>query len=148
MSDPNDYNRQLIETFRVTRDTTGTPLDGRSLLLLTTTGARTGLPRTIPLTAIHAGDRLLIVASNGGAQTDPAWYHNLLTHPDVTVEVGPETFEATASVVEGPERPVLWAKVVELFPFYGDYQAKVARVIPLIELVRQRTTDDELRIKN
>jgi deazaflavin-dependent oxidoreductase (nitroreductase family) len=88
------------------------------------------------LTAVQTANRLLIVASNGGAPTDPAWYHNLLTHPDVTVEVGQETFPATASLVPASERPNLWAKVVELFPFFGDYQAKVTREIPLIELER------------
>jgi deazaflavin-dependent oxidoreductase (nitroreductase family) len=136
MPDFKDYNSQLIEKFRTTRDDTGNPLDGRPLLLLTTTGARTGLPRTIPLTAVQTANRLLIVASNGGAPTDPAWYHNLLAHPDVTVEVGQETFPATASLVPASERPNLWAKVVELFPFFGDYQAKVTREIPLIELER------------
>lgn len=137
MPDQHDYNRELIETFRTTREATGNPLDGRALLLLTTTGARSGLPRVTPLVSIHLGDRLFIVASNGGSQAHPAWYHNLLAHPDVTVEVGPDTFTATASELKGPDRPVIWAEVIQQFPFYADYQAKVTREIPLIELKRK-----------
>ena len=98
MPDIKDYNSELIETFRATRAAAGNPLDGRALLLLTTIGARTGLPRVTPLVSISIGDRLFIVASSGGSQFNPAWYHNLLANPEVTVEFGPDTFQATASV--------------------------------------------------
>ena len=137
MSDPKDYNSELIENFRATREATGNPLDGRALLLLTTTGARTGLPRVTPLVAISTGGRLFIVASAGGSQFNPAWYHNLLANPEVTVEYGPDTFQAIASQVTDADRPALWAEVVRQFPFYAEYQAQVARKIPLLELTRK-----------
>jgi deazaflavin-dependent oxidoreductase (nitroreductase family) len=83
------------------------------------------------------GDRLLVIASNAGALTHPAWYYNVVAHPHVTVEVGFETFDATALVMEGEERHRLWNRIVELYPFFAEHQAKIARQIPLIALSRQ-----------
>jgi deazaflavin-dependent oxidoreductase (nitroreductase family) len=85
---------------------------------------------------IPDGDRLLVIASNAGAPTHPDWYRNLVAHPEVTVEVGNETFEAIAVVTEGSERQRLWTRVVELYPFFADHQAKIARQIPVIVLRR------------
>jgi deazaflavin-dependent oxidoreductase (nitroreductase family) len=84
------------------------------------------------------GDRLLVFASKGGAPTNPAWYHNLLAHPEVTVEVGPETYEATASVLSGEERDRLYARHAERFPQFAEYQAKTSRKIPVIALKRRK----------
>jgi len=81
--------------------------------------------------------RLLVIASNVGAPTHPDWYRNLLAHPQVTFEVGTETFAATAIVTEGAERQQLWNKVVELYPFFAEHQAKVSRQIPVIALWRR-----------
>ncbi|TME01188.1 MAG: nitroreductase family deazaflavin-dependent oxidoreductase, partial [Chloroflexi bacterium] len=92
MADQNDYNRQLIEDFRANRGKNGGPFAGRPLLLLTTTGAKSGQRRTTPMMFIPDGDRLLVIASNVGAPAHPDWYRNLVAHPDVTVEVGAETF--------------------------------------------------------
>ena len=133
MADQNDYNRQLIEEFRADRSKFG----GRPLLLLTTTGAKSGQRRTTPMMYVRDGDHLMVIASNVGAPTHPAWYHNLMAHPDVTVEVGNETFEATAIVTTGEERHRLWARIVELHPFFSEHQAKTTRQIPVIILERQ-----------
>ncbi len=104
MTDQNDYNRRLIEEYRAARGAPDGPFAGRPLLLLTTTGARSGRRRTTPMMYIRDGQRLLVIASNAGAPAHPDWYHNLVAHPNVTVEVGAETFDASAVVVEGAER--------------------------------------------
>jgi len=137
MADQNAYNRQLIEEFRADRDKGGGAMKGRPLLLLTTTGAKSGQLRTKPMMFIPDGNRLLVIASNAGAAIHPDWYRNLLAHPEVTVEVGNETFKAIASVTEGPERQRLWSRVVELYPFFADHQAKTTRQIPVIVLERR-----------
>jgi len=138
MTDQKEYNRQLIEDFRATRGTSGGPLDGRPLLLLTTTGAKSGQRRTTPMMYMRDGERLLVIASNAGAPTHPDWYRNLVADPDVTVEVGTETFDARAVVLEGLERQQLWSKLVEQYPFFTDHQAKITRQIPLIALERRK----------
>jgi deazaflavin-dependent oxidoreductase (nitroreductase family) len=135
--DIKEHNRQLIEEFRANRNQVGGPFEGRSLLLLTTIGARSGKRRTTPMMYISDDEHLPVVASNAGAQIHPDWYHNLVAHPQVTVEVGTETFEATAVVTEGEERQRLWNRIVELYPFFAEHQAKIARQIPVIMLCRK-----------
>jgi deazaflavin-dependent oxidoreductase (nitroreductase family) len=137
MTDQNDYNRRLIEEFRTDRSKTDTPLAGRPLLLLTTKGAKSGQQRTIPIMYIPDGNRLIVIASNAGAPTHPDWYHNLVAHREVTVEVGSETFDATAIVLEGTPRQEMWTRIVELYPFFTEHQAKITRQIPLIALERR-----------
>ncbi len=132
-----EHNRQLIEAFRANRGKTDGPFAGRPLLLLTTTGARSGQPRTSPMMYIPDGNRLLVIASNAGALTHPHWYHNLVAHPEVTVEVGNETFKATAVVMEGAERQALWDRIVQQYPFFAEHQAKITRQIPIIALERR-----------
>jgi deazaflavin-dependent oxidoreductase (nitroreductase family) len=117
MTEQNDYNRRLIEEFRTDRSKTDKPLEGRHLLLLTTTGAKSGQRRTTPLMYIPDGDRLIVIASNIGAAKHPDWYHNLVANPHVTVEVGPDTFDTTALVMEGSSRQQLWTRITELYPF-------------------------------
>jgi deazaflavin-dependent oxidoreductase (nitroreductase family) len=137
MTDQQDYNSRLIEQFRAERSSSGRPMEGRPLLLLTTTGARSGRSRTTPMMFIpDDGNRLLVVASNAGAPGHPDWYHNLLAHPQVTVEVGPETYNATAVVIEGTDRQQVWTRITQLYPFFADHQAKITRQIPLIALER------------
>ena len=133
----NDYNQRLIEDFRADRSNNGEAFKGRPLLLLTTTGARSGQRRTTPMMYVPDGQRLLVIASNAGAPSHPAWYYNLLAHPQVTVEVGRETFDATAIVTEGAERQQLWISIVEKNPFFADHQAKITRQIPVIALERK-----------
>ena len=94
-------------------------------------------PRIAPLAYSTDGDRLIIMASKGGAPTNPDWYHNLLAHPEVTVEVGTETYEANATPVTGEERDRLFARQAELYPQFGQYQARATRKIPVIALERR-----------
>ena len=136
MTDQRDYTRKLIEQFRATRGAADDPFAGRPLLLLTTTGARSGQRHTTPVMYIPDGERLLVIASNAGAPAHPDWYRNLLVHPDVAVEVGVQSFDARATVVEGAERQQLWARIVEQYPFFAEHQAKVTRQIPVIAIER------------
>lgn len=135
MTEQSDFNRKVIEEFRANRSKG--LVEERPRLLLTTRGAKSGLPRTTPMMYITDGDRLLVIASNIGAQKHPDWYHNLVAHPKVTVEVRDEIFDATAIVMEGAERERLWKRVVEVAPFFAEHQAKTTRQIPLIALERQ-----------
>lgn len=137
MPDQNDYNRQLIEDFRANRSKPDNAFANRPLLLLTTTGAKSGQPRTTPMMYIPDGNRLLVIASNAGAARHPGWYHNLVARPEVTVEVKTETYKATATVAVGEERQQLWQKIVEAAPFFTEHQAKITRQIPVIILERQ-----------
>jgi len=133
MTDTAEYNRRLIEEFRANR---GAP-EGRPLLLLTTIGARSGLPRTTPMMYVRVDDRLLVIASNAGAEKHPDWYHNLVANPGVTVEIDDETYPATAVVTEGAERDRLFAEIAERYRFFRDHQAKVSRRIPAVALERR-----------
>ena len=129
--------KTLITDFRANGGhVTGGPFAGRPVLLLTTTGAKSGQPRLAPLVYSRDGDGYVIVASKGGAPTHPAWYHNLLAHPLVTVEVGSETFTARARVTEGAERDQLFAERVAASPNFAEYQRRTARVIPVVVLER------------
>ena len=126
------HNRQVIADFRAN----GGVEPGRHLLLLTTTGARTGQKRTSPMMYIPEGDRLLVIASNAGAPRHPNWYHNLVAHSDVTVEVTGETYEARARVTRGEERERLWADITRQFPFFAEHESRVSRTIPVVSLER------------
>ncbi len=137
MTEQHDYNRHLIEEFRASRQAAGGPMAGRPLLLLTTIGAKSGQRRTTPMMSIPDGDRWLVIASNAGAATHPDWYRNLVAHPQVTVEVGADTFDATAIVLEGEERARIWSSIVQRYPFFADHQAKITRQIPVIALARR-----------
>lgn len=132
-----EMTRALIADVRAHggRVTAG-PFVGRPILLLTTTGARTGQPRLAPLVYSRNGDRYVIAASKGGAPTNPAWFANLVAHPVVTVEAGGDTFEARATVASGPERDRLWAAHVAEHPGFAAYEARTTRVIPMILLER------------
>jgi deazaflavin-dependent oxidoreductase (nitroreductase family) len=130
------FNAALIEEFRANNGKVGGRFEGRPVVLLTTTGAKSGRRLTIPLVYLQVGDRMLIFASKAGSPTNPDWYHNLVANPTVTVEVGAETYEATTKVITGEERDRLYAKQVEAMPMFGEYQEKTERVIPVIELVR------------
>ena len=133
MTSWNEQNKPVIEEFR----TNGGRVKGRtSLILLTTTGAKTGQPRINPLMRVDDGNRLLAVASKGGDPKHPDWYFNLLAHPEVTVEVDGEKFTTTARVLTGEERERAFKRAVEVFPPYGRYQEKTTREIPVIALER------------
>ncbi|WP_405147171.1 nitroreductase/quinone reductase family protein [Sphaerisporangium sp. NBC_01403] len=131
---PSDFNQQIIQEFRANRGKVGGPFEGARLLLLTTTGARTGVRHVTPLACLPDGGRTLVIASAGGAPANPAWYHNLLANPRVTVEDGQRTYEAEAAVLEGEERDLLFARAAEADPGWSAYQARAGRVIPVIAL--------------
>jgi deazaflavin-dependent oxidoreductase (nitroreductase family) len=137
MGDQKAYNRKLIEDFRGSRGVSDDPFAGRPLLLLTTTGTKSGQRHTTPLMYVPDGDRLLVIASNAGAPAHPDWYRNLVAHPQATVEVGDEAFEASAVMLAGAERQQVWDKIVASYPFFTEHQAKITREIPLIALERQ-----------
>ncbi|HEY7123789.1 MAG TPA: nitroreductase family deazaflavin-dependent oxidoreductase [Ktedonobacterales bacterium] len=123
----------VIERFRAN----GGKVDSHErLLLLTTTGAKSGKHYTSPIAYSTDGERLVILASKGGAPTNPDWYHNLVAHPVVTVELGAERFQARASVAEGQERERLFAQHAALMPGFAEYQQKTTRQIPVIVLTR------------
>jgi deazaflavin-dependent oxidoreductase (nitroreductase family) len=136
MSNGNDFNASLIAEYRATGGKVTGRFAGRPLLILTTTGAKSGLPRTIPLVYTRDGDRLVVIASKGGAPTHPDWYHNLVANPTVTVELGAETFPARALVAEGAERERLYRQQAEEMPFFAEYQRNTERQIPVVVLER------------
>lgn len=132
-----DFNLKIIEEFRANGGETFGPFKGRPLLLLTTTGAKSGETHTTPLVYSKDGDRYVIIASMGGAPKHPAWYFNVKANPKVTLEVGTEKFQATATIAEGAERDRLYEKQAEAMPAFNDYEAKTARVIPVVVLERR-----------
>ncbi|MEU3254498.1 nitroreductase/quinone reductase family protein [Streptomyces sp. NPDC006997] len=132
---PHDFNQQVIDEFRAHHGRVGGPFEGARLLLLTTTGARSGRPHTTPVGYLPDGpERVLVIASAGGADRHPAWYHNLRVHPRVTVENGVFTYAAQAVVLTGEERDQAFARAVEADPGWAAYQEKTRRVIPVIAL--------------
>src|SRR5436305_14333261 len=135
---PSNWNQATIDEFRANGGQVGGMWAGRPLLLLTTTGAKTGRRLTSPLMYNTDGDRLLIFASKAGAPTNPAWYHNLVANPRVTLEVGSETFDATATVLHGEERDRLFQRHADQFPGFAEYQANTTRTRPDIALQRVR----------
>lgn len=137
MTDTNDWNRRVIEEFRANGGKVGGQFEGAPLLLLTTTGAKSGQRRTTPVMYLPDGNRLIIFASKAGAPTNPDWYHNLVAHPQATVEVGTETFDITSVVATGEERDRLFARQAELYPGFANYQARITRQIPVIALERR-----------
>ncbi|MFB8076798.1 nitroreductase/quinone reductase family protein [Streptomyces sp. NPDC056013] len=136
-----DFNRQVIEEFRANGGRVGGMFEGAALLLLTTTGARSGRAHTNPAVYVRDGARLLVFASNAGGPKHPAWFHNLNADPYVTVELGTpegtvERFGATAVVTEGEERDRLYAEQAERDPGFAAYQAATDRLIPVVALHR------------
>jgi deazaflavin-dependent oxidoreductase (nitroreductase family) len=134
MAHMNDWNRRTIEEFRANKGKVGGMWEGRPLLLLTTTGAKSGRHRTNPVMYMREGDHLYIFASKAGAPTHPDWYHNLLAHPAVTVELGGEKIHAIAKPVTGEARDKIYAKWAGLYQQFREYQEKTTRKIPVIEL--------------
>ena len=131
------FNRNLIDQFRANAGEIKEGIfKGAPVLLLTTKGAKSGNTYTTPLVYTRDGDRLVIIASKGGAPTNPAWYHNLVANPTVTIEVGPERYEANASVAQGDERDRLFDAQATLMPNFAEYQRNTTRQIPVVVLER------------
>ncbi len=140
MADNDDFNAKVIAEFRANGGICGGFFEGKPMVLVTHTGARSGTRRTTPLVCSTAdgtptGD-LVIIASMGGAPQHPAWYHNLVAHPEVTVEYGTDTYTARAREVHGDERQRLYDQQAAIMPFFHEYQAKTTRVIPVFVLER------------
>lgn len=134
MSDVNEWNRRIIEWFRANGGKVGGHFEGVPLLILHTTGAKTGQARMNPLVYQAEGDRLAVFATNGGAPTTPDWCHNVRANPHALIEIGTDSFEVRARVAEGAELDRLWNRQVAWLPAFGEYQAKSNRQIPVIVL--------------
>jgi len=132
--DMNEFNRSVIEEFRAHGGKVAGAYAQMPLLLLTTTGARSGETRTTPVVYLSDGERLIVFASKAGAPENPSWYYNLLANPSVTVEVGSDTLELEAVELEGEERQRLFERQAELHPQFSEYAQRTARTIPVIAL--------------
>ncbi|HSX09674.1 MAG TPA: nitroreductase family deazaflavin-dependent oxidoreductase [Candidatus Saccharimonadales bacterium] len=129
-----DFNKKIIEEFRANKGIVGGMFNGMPLLLVTTIGAKSGKEVTIPVAYSMDGDNYVIVASKGGAPENPAWYYNLLAHPEVTIEVGEEKFQVRAHDTKDEERERLFDQHAAKYPAFNDYKAKTSRVIPVLVL--------------
>jgi len=132
-----EFNKTIIEEFRANGGKVGGQFAGAPLLLLTTTGAKSGKTRVNPLAYLEDGDRYVIIASYAGADHNPPWYHNLLAHPDVTVEVGSERLDVHAEIVPEPQRTELYRRMASIMPPFAEYERKTTRKIPVIALTRR-----------
>jgi deazaflavin-dependent oxidoreductase (nitroreductase family) len=135
MSEYNDWNRKNIAEFRANGGRVGGMFEGKSLLLLHTKGAKSRQERINPVAYVRDGESFVVIASKGGAPTNPDWYYNIVAAPDLTVEVGTETLRVQATVAEEPERTRLYNKMVEMMPGFDDYRRKTTRKIPVITLM-------------
>ncbi|HEY8173216.1 MAG TPA: nitroreductase family deazaflavin-dependent oxidoreductase [Dehalococcoidia bacterium] len=133
---PNDFNQRIIDEFRANAGKVGGPFAGAPMVLLTSIGAKSGQPHTTPLVYMQDGERIVVFASMGGAPRNPAWYHNLVAHSDVSIEVGTERYAAKAVITSGDERDTLFRRQATLIPTFDEYQKKTTRTIPVIALER------------
>ena len=136
-----DRNTGIIEEFRANEGRVGGGFEGAPLLLLHTTGARSGEERVNPLMDLPDGDRLVVFASKGGAPTNPDWYYNVRANPAASVEVGTERFDVRARVASGEERDALYAEQSRRYPQFATYQAGTDRTIPVVVLERTDGSD-------
>lgn len=135
MSDMDDRNKKIIDEFRANSGKVGGWFEGKTLLLLHTKGAKSEQERINPTAYVRDNGNLVIIASKGGAPTNPDWYYNILANPLVTVEVGKEKHQASASVVEEePERTRLYEKMIGMMSSFEEYRQKTSRKIPVIVL--------------
>ena len=130
------FNNSIVAEFRANAGKVGGPFEGATLLLLTSTGRKSGQPRINPLAYFTVDGRMIIVGSKAGSDTNPDWVHNLRANPSAHVEVGADAYDVTAHELSTDERDAIFAKVVAAAPGFGEYQAKTTRVIPLFELKR------------
>jgi deazaflavin-dependent oxidoreductase (nitroreductase family) len=134
----NDFNQKIIAEFRANAGKVGGPFAGATVLLLHSTGAKSGAERINPLVYLPSGDHWVIIASKGGAPKHPDWYHNLVAHPDASIEVGTDTVDVEAKLVTGAERDELYARQVARFASFGEYEKATKRKIPVFRLTRRR----------
>jgi deazaflavin-dependent oxidoreductase (nitroreductase family) len=136
VTDIDDFNTKVITEFRERGGVVGGFFDGKPMVLVTHRGAKSGVERTTPLVCSTDDDRVVIIASMGGAPSNPAWYHNLVANPEVAVEYGTDTYTAQAVEVHGDERQRLFDQQAQIMPFFTEYQAKTERTIPVFVLER------------
>jgi deazaflavin-dependent oxidoreductase (nitroreductase family) len=136
MVDYNAFNAKIIAEFRANGGKVGGQFAGAPMVLITTTGARSGQARTTPLVCQQDGKRVYIFASKGGAPKHPDWYHNLKKNPEITLEIGGDKYKARASELTGAERDRVYAEQARRMPQFAEYQAKTTRTIPVIALDR------------
>ncbi|KAA0111175.1 nitroreductase family deazaflavin-dependent oxidoreductase [Mycolicibacterium sp. P1-5] len=132
----NEMNQNVIDEFRANGGKAGGMFEGKPLVLVHHFGAKSGTERITPLVPYLEDGRIFIFASKAGADTNPDWFHNLVAHPETTVELGTETIPVTARVLDGTERDDIYAKQVTAQPQFGDYQKSTSRIIPVVELKR------------
>jgi deazaflavin-dependent oxidoreductase (nitroreductase family) len=132
-----NWNEQVIAEFRANEGRVGGNFEGAPLLLLHSTGARSGQERVNPMMYLAVGDAFAVFASKAGADTNPDWYHNLRAHPEVRIEVGTETLDVTARVLDPEEREPIWEEQKRRYPGFADYETKTERVIPVVLLERR-----------
>ncbi len=140
MPEVNDWNAKIIAEFRANEGRVGGNFAGAPVLLLSTTGRKSGRTYTNPMMYLPVGDDVAVFASKSGADTDPDWYLNLVEHPTVTVELGAQKYQATAIPVEGLERDRIYAEQAAAYPGFAEYEAKTSRVIPVIRLVSDQAS--------
>src|SRR3954465_14823007 len=128
--DTKKINPMVIEKFRARDEIPG--MHRERIVLLTTTGAKSGGERTAPMMFHRDGDTIYVIASNSGAPKDPGWYHNLVANARVTVEIGDESFEANATPLEGAERERVWSDIKRLYPFFAAHEKQAGRTIPVV----------------
>ena len=128
------FNANIVDEFRANGGKVGGPFESATLLLLTTTGAKSGQPRLAPLAYLAIDEKMIIIGSKGGADTNPDWVHNLRANPRAHIEVGTTEYDVVARELPPAERDDVYPKIVAAAPVFGDYQANASRVIPLFEL--------------
>lgn len=136
LDDVNEFNRGIIEQFRANGGKVGPPFEGAPLLILHSTGAKSGKTRLAPVVYQQVGDSWAIFASKAGAPDNPDWYHNLVANPSASIEVGTEVVPVTARVLDDAEREPIWTKQKELMPGFAEYEAQTDRTIPVVILDR------------
>jgi deazaflavin-dependent oxidoreductase (nitroreductase family) len=134
MSRPNDWNASIIREFRANGGKVGGSFEGAPVLLLHTTGAKTGQERVNPMMYRRVGDNYAVFASKAGAPTNPDWYHNLVANPAVKAEIGTQTLDLTARVTDSAEREPIWAAQKADYPGFAEYEQKTSRQIPVVIL--------------
>jgi deazaflavin-dependent oxidoreductase (nitroreductase family) len=137
MSDMSDFNTPIIEEFRANGGKVGGNFEGAPILLLHTTGAKSGQERVNPMMYRKVGDDIAVFASKAGAPTNPDWYYNLVAHPEATAEIGTETVNVVARVAKGDERTEIWEPQKNEYPGFAEYESKTTREIPVVILKRK-----------
>jgi deazaflavin-dependent oxidoreductase (nitroreductase family) len=130
------FNKSIVDEFRASGGIVGGPFEGATLLLLTSTGAKSGQPRLAPLAYLTIDQKMIIIGSKAGADTNPDWVHNLRANPRAHIEVGTDAYDVVTRELPAAERDDVFPKITAVAPGFADYQAKTSRIIPLFELQR------------